>query len=57
MKPTEAIEPPEPSPESSPKKPLTLKEQSDLIGALMLASAQRLATDEKHRREIQKLLF
>lgn len=51
------IQPIEDADQPEPKRPLTLEEQSDLIGAQMLASAQRLATDEKHRREIQKLLF
>jgi len=57
MTPIEPIEVPPSSPESPPAGPLTLEEQSDLMGTEILASAQRLATDEKHRREIQKLLF
>jgi hypothetical protein len=49
----------EPSSADASKKPLLLTwaEQSDRLGALMLASAQRLATDEKRLAEIKKLLF
>jgi hypothetical protein len=39
-----------------PSSPLTRKQLAE-IGADILASAQRLATDEKHRLEIQKHLF
>ena len=41
----------------TPPMPLTLEQQLADLGAQLLASAQRLATDEKHRLEIQKLLF
>jgi len=41
----------------TPSSTLTLEQQLADIGAELLASAQRLATDEKHRLEIQKLLF
>jgi hypothetical protein len=37
--------------------PLTWAEQSDRLAALMVASAKRLATDEKRLAEIKKLLF
>lgn len=36
--------------------PLILREKLDQLGAQMLASAQRLATDEAHQKAIQKLL-
>jgi hypothetical protein len=49
----------DPSSAEASKKPppLTWAEQSERLGALMLASAQRLATDEKRLAEIKKLLF
>lgn len=58
--PTESSSDPEFPMESEPVAPsstLTLEQQLADIGAQLLASAQRLATDEKHRLEIQKLLF
>ncbi len=40
-----------------PALPLTLQEQLDQLGAEVLASAQRLATDPEHLKAITEMLF